>query len=88
MTFKTKLKPVSDDRTSDANQCKEEEFKNIDDFSFNDRHIRKEPSPFIQAYKPQIDSWRIEIDYEQKYNFACKVQPIDPNGVIFYVLKA
>lgn len=88
VTFKTKLKPASDDQADDANRSKEEDFKNIEYFSFLDEHIRKGMSSFIKAYKLQIESWRIEIEYGRKYSFACEIQPMDPGGVMFHVVGA
>jgi len=84
--FKAKLKPASDDQASDADQCKESSFSNVEYFSFLDEHIRKGMSQFAKAYKQQIKGWRIEVNYGQKYSFACEVQPMNPDGVMFHVI--
>lgn len=88
VTFRVRLKPASDDQVSDANRCKEKGFKNVEYFSFLDDHIRKGMSSFVKAYKAKIESWRIEIEYGQKYSFACEIQPMDPGGVMLRVSGA
>lgn len=88
VTFRVKLKPASGDQASDANRCKEQGFKNIEYFSFIDKHIRKGISSFLNAHKAQIERWCIEVDYGEKFHFLCEIQPMNSGGIIFHVVGA
>lgn len=87
-TFRAKLRPASDDQSADANQSKERDFKNVEYFSFLDKHIRKAMASFAKAHRAGIKGWRIEIEYGEKYSFDCEVQPTEPGGVMFHVVGA
>jgi hypothetical protein len=82
--FKAKLKPVSDNQTIDANHSKEKDFRNIEFFSFIDTYIRKRLTAFIANNRQPITSWKLEIEYGQKYLFSCKLQSLNKDGVMFH----
>lgn len=86
--FRAKLKPASENQILDAVHCKEQSFKNVESFSFIDEHIRKGMSSFVKINKAKIKSWRIEIDYEQKYDFCCEIQSMNPDGLLFHVVSS
>ncbi|MCF7717053.1 hypothetical protein H9X98_04915 [Aeromonas jandaei] len=86
--FRAKLNPASENQILDAVHCKEQSFKNVESFSFIDEHIRKGMSSFVKINKAKIKSWRIEIDYEQKYDFCCEIQSMNPDGLLFHVVSS
>lgn len=86
--FKLKIKPVSDHQSSDANDCKDNDFRNVKSFSLHDGHIRKGMAMFINAHRSNIAVWQIEVEYGARYIFSCKIKAMGQGGVMFRVVPA
>tara|TARA_B100001971_G_scaffold215187_1_gene259496 strand:- start:34039 stop:34398 length:360 start_codon:yes stop_codon:yes gene_type:complete len=85
VTFKVKLKPVDLNQAFDADRCREKGFKDIVSFSFHDAYIWSGLASFWKYNKSQFDACRVEIDYGQKYTFACEIEAMKPDRIKLHI---
>jgi fructose-1,6-bisphosphatase len=84
-TFECCLVPVDSNQRMDADEFEEKEFKNVEFFSLMDEYIRKRFSSFIKNHEKEITDFRFVLKYGESYSFACKIQAMNPDGIMFHV---